>query len=112
MGKTLHLLSLISLIATAGCGRGVDLKPENPSTSDNRGVRKEASDAKADAKSASDGASQDANIKELREAAEKLEKAAQEFNQISSAYSEKMMFAALAWQKAGDKSRALAAAKS
>jgi tetratricopeptide (TPR) repeat protein len=49
---------------------------------------------------------------DFRVAAEMLEEEARKFDKVGKNYSRNMTDAALAWQRAGDKSRALAAAKS
>jgi tetratricopeptide (TPR) repeat protein len=98
------------LIVAAGCGRGVDSNPPKKDMPADTTVRKEDDDEKATEKPGA--MNQDEKTKEFRAAAEKLEKAAQQFNQIGRAYSQNMMEAALAWRKAGDKARALAAANS
>jgi tetratricopeptide (TPR) repeat protein len=51
----------------------------------------------------------DADVSEHRKTAESLEERAKQFDVIGNSYSRDMMFAAMAWQKAGEKDRALAA---
>lgn len=100
------------LIVAAGCGRGVDSHPPKKDIAADTIVHKEDGDQKATEKSATVAAHQDEKTKEYRAAAEKLEKAAQQFNQIGPTFSQNMMYAALAWRNAGDKAKALVAANS
>jgi len=111
MGARRVLIVCLWIVAP-GCGRGVDSHPTKKDIPADITVRKEDGDQKASEKPAAAVASQDEKTKEYRAAAEKLEKNAQQFNEIGPTFSQNMMYAALAWRNAGDKAKALAAANS
>ena len=79
MKHRFFLFAILSLIGPAGCGRGLDPNPGKKPIVENAAVRKAADDPKgADAPAleqplAKDDAEHDANIKEHRQAAEKLQ---------------------------------------
>jgi hypothetical protein len=118
--KNGFLLGTLLLVAVAGCGRVVSPESDKKAivVADPVSRRADKADGGVTPVAAPQlahpvGVSpQEIERQVSSKAAEDLEKSARQFDQVGNTFSVNMMYAALAWQRAGDKDKALAAAKS